>query len=243
MESSAADGWHPDPTLRFELRYYNGASWTADVSSHGQRFVDPLGVEPGAGATNPGTGARNAIATAALVFGIIGLATGWLPFVFVLGAIAAVLALVFGLIGRRRSKITGTGGGFATAGLIMGAVGVLMCVAGFVFTTTFIEAMDDYDSPSPHQAQIVSCLRDEATHTAEVAITNVDEVPATFAIRVDFVRSGTDNVQRQALVEVDDVQPGETVRYSVSRRVEIDNISCVIREVHGPLPFGVDPGI
>lgn len=242
MASSTAGGWHPDPTARFELRYHNGTNWTADVASHGRRFVDPLGVAPGAGGADSGTGARNALATAALVLGIIGIGIGWLPFIFVLGAISAGLALVFGFTGRRRSKVTGTGRGFATAGLIMGAVGLPVCIVGFVFTTVFIEALDDYDSPAAHEAAIVACHDDGNTHTADVAITNVDDVPAQFSIRVDFVRAGTDNVQRQALIVVDEVQPGATVRYSVSRRVDVDDVSCVIGDVHGPLPFGVDPG-
>lgn len=244
MESSAAGGWHPDPTSRFELRYHNGVDWTADVSSNGRRFVDPLGVQPGPGGAGPasGSGARNGLATAALVFGIIGIGIGWAPFVFVLGAIAAVLALVFGVIGRRRSTATGTGAGFATAGIIMGAVGIAVCVVGFVITRSFIGAIDEYDSPQAHEAEVVSCESDGTNHTADVAITNVDDVPGRFAIRIDFVRAGTDNVQRQALVSVDEVQPGETVRYSVSRRVQIAEVACVINTVHGPLPFGVDPG-
>ena len=35
-------GWYPDPTGRFEYRYHNDQVWTADVASAGQRFVDPL---------------------------------------------------------------------------------------------------------------------------------------------------------------------------------------------------------
>ena len=35
-------GWYPDPTGRFEYRYHNDRHWTADVSTNGQRYVDPL---------------------------------------------------------------------------------------------------------------------------------------------------------------------------------------------------------
>ena len=35
-------GWHPDPTRKFELRYWDGGKWTEHVSSAGQQGVDPL---------------------------------------------------------------------------------------------------------------------------------------------------------------------------------------------------------
>jgi len=35
-------GWYPDPTGRFEYRYFNGRDWTTDVSTGGRRFIDPL---------------------------------------------------------------------------------------------------------------------------------------------------------------------------------------------------------
>ena len=241
METSTAGGWYPDPTSRFELRYHNGADWTADVSWNGQRFVDPLGAQLGPNGPR-GTGERNGRATAALVLGIVGVSLGWLPFVFVLGAIAAVLAIIFGVVGRRRSAVTGTGRGFSIAGLVMGLVGLVVCILGVVFTSAFVDALDRYENPAAHEAEIVACDADGTTRTAEFAITNLDDVSATYTVRIDFVRDGTDNVQRQALVDVDEVAPGDTVRYSVSRRIEIADVGCVIREVHGPLPFGVDPG-
>lgn len=37
----AAEGWRPDPTTRHELRYWNGAAWTEDVSDAGATGVDP----------------------------------------------------------------------------------------------------------------------------------------------------------------------------------------------------------
>jgi hypothetical protein len=34
--------WHPDPTGRFESRYWDGHSWTANVSSGGLVSTDPV---------------------------------------------------------------------------------------------------------------------------------------------------------------------------------------------------------
>jgi hypothetical protein len=35
--------WYPDPTGRFELRYWDGSQWTEHASTAGQQVVDPLG--------------------------------------------------------------------------------------------------------------------------------------------------------------------------------------------------------
>lgn len=36
-------GWHSDPTLRHEQRYWDGAQWTEHVADAGQPSVDPEG--------------------------------------------------------------------------------------------------------------------------------------------------------------------------------------------------------
>lgn len=38
----AGAGWMPDPLHRFELRWWDGAAWTASVSTAGREFTDPL---------------------------------------------------------------------------------------------------------------------------------------------------------------------------------------------------------
>ena len=34
-------GWYADPAGRFELRYWDGSTWTEHVSRAGQQFTDP----------------------------------------------------------------------------------------------------------------------------------------------------------------------------------------------------------
>jgi hypothetical protein len=34
-------GWYPDPAVRFELRYWDGAAWTEHVARAGQMYTDP----------------------------------------------------------------------------------------------------------------------------------------------------------------------------------------------------------
>lgn len=43
-------GWHPDPTGRHEYRYWDGATWTQDVSDNGVTAVDPVAPAGGPGA-------------------------------------------------------------------------------------------------------------------------------------------------------------------------------------------------
>ena len=34
-------GWYPDPSGRYEMRYWDGDKWTAHVSRQGQTYTDP----------------------------------------------------------------------------------------------------------------------------------------------------------------------------------------------------------
>jgi len=40
--TNAAPGWFPDPTGRFPLRYWDGATWTAAVSDGTSTGQDPM---------------------------------------------------------------------------------------------------------------------------------------------------------------------------------------------------------
>ena len=91
-------GWYPDPAGRYELRFHNGEVWTADVSTGGQRFVDRLPIEA---PRRQGNG----VAVAAMVCGIASVVTGWVPFVVVIGLAAAIVAIVLGIVGLRRSAL------------------------------------------------------------------------------------------------------------------------------------------
>ena len=45
--STPTPGWNPDPSGRHEYRYWDGSSWTDDVSDNGVTATDPIG-SPGA---------------------------------------------------------------------------------------------------------------------------------------------------------------------------------------------------
>lgn len=74
-------------------------------------------------------GPANGMGTAALVLGISGLVTSWIPLVGFLGWVACVLAIVFGAIGiARAGSGRATNKGAATAGLVLGIVGMVVGV-------------------------------------------------------------------------------------------------------------------
>jgi hypothetical protein len=66
------------------------------------------------------------LATAALVTGIVGAVLAWL--IAIVGLVLGVIALVLGLVARRN----GHTGGQATAGVVLGALAVVMAVINMV---------------------------------------------------------------------------------------------------------------
>lgn len=249
--------WYPDPSGRHEYRYFNGAVWTADVSDDGHRYVDPIdgpaihGSTPrgstGHGATgaDPNTAGHNTggngMAVAAITCGIISLALGWLPFLFVVGAVLAVLAIVFGSVGLRRSRRVGRGRGLAIGGLATGAVGVLVAVGGLVFTIAMVRAIDRYENPEPNTVTVTSCASTGGTAEVTGTLRNDGDRAADFTVLVEVGRAGSGVSITSSRQRVDGVAPGATAEWSFTRAVAIDEIQCSVADVTGPLPFGVVP--
>lgn len=232
-------GWHADPLGRFELRYHNGTTWTADVSTSGDRFVDPLGTT--AGPSPPEGTAPSGRATAAMVLGIVAIGIGWFPYVAVAGAVCGVLAIALGIAARRRAGTPGSPtAGRARVGIVTGAVGLGVAALGLVFTVVVTRALDRYTNPEPNEAVITSCTTEEGRVTAAGELTNLGSAGAGFTVRVAILRPGTDNVHRTASVELDDVGPGATERFDLTAEVALDDVECEVLEVDGPLPFGLD---
>ncbi len=245
-EPAYLPGWYPDPMHRFEFRFHNGTVWTADVSTGGVRYVDPLGLEPGAaGHTAASAQTRGSgLALASMILGIVAVTIAWLPFVVAVGAVCAVLAIVFAAIslarscdGSRRSRRSR---GFAIAGLATGLVAAALCVVGVILSLAVVRAVDRYENPAANDVTVTGCQLDGSVATMTGEITNRSDHAADFGIRVAFTRPGTDNVHRQARVAVDDVGPGEVAEFKVFRTVQLDGVDCRITDVTGPLPFGLE---
>lgn len=242
-EYGAQPGWYADPIGRFDLRFYNGATWTADVSDGGTRFVDPDGVEPGRSYSPDPNGPEptNTAANAAMTLGIISVAIAWLPFLVVLGAIAAVLALGFGWAGLRRSGGSGDGHSKAIVGIVTGASGLVAGVLGVALTIVVLGVYGRYVDPLPHEVSVETCSLAGARATAAGTLTNLGDDVADFTVVIGFARSGTDNVEQSVRSIMDDVEPGVPTPFEVERQVDLeDDPECIVLDVTGPLPFGLE---
>lgn len=228
-EPSLPSGWFPDPLGRHEHRYFNGATWTSDVSDDGRRAVDPFGTSPGQSGPS-----SNRPATAAVVMGSIAAAIAWIPFIGLVGTVLAVLAIVFGIRGLRLSRRIGAGRRSSIAGTIMGAVGVLTSIVGIVLTVIVWNAAIDFIEPGPVTTEVLGCTFDGRTVDIDGTLTNVDDVIRDYTVFVEI--DG-----RREVVAVDQVGPGETVRWATVITTRSIVTSCepdVI--VQGPFPFGVE---
>ncbi len=91
-------------------------------------FMPP---QPPTGPVNDGKG----MSIAALVCGILGMIGGFIPVVCYFTTILAVLGLIFGIIGRKKSTLVyGKASGIATAGLVLGIIGTAFAVLGLLCT-------------------------------------------------------------------------------------------------------------
>jgi hypothetical protein len=235
-------GWYPDPSGRFEFRFHNGSLWTADVSTNGQRYVDPLGAGPTTRQTSfadPSAG-RNGLALASMILGIVAASIAWMPFIVVVGAVCALLAILFGAIALARGGKTGRGRGFAIAGLVTGVIAAMLCIVGVIFSFAVVRAVDRFDNPAANRVRVTSCELEGTTARVVGEIENLDDVEADFTVRIAFTRPGTDNPHRSGRASVDDVAPGETAEFELTRQVGLDAVDCIVTDVTGPLPFGLE---
>ncbi len=74
----------------------------------------------------------NTMAIAALVCGVLGIIGSFIPVVMYFTAVLAVLGIVFGALGMKKAKQTGSGNGLAIAGLVLGIIGTLFALVGII---------------------------------------------------------------------------------------------------------------
>lgn len=237
--------WHPDPLRRYELRYHNGRAWTADVAAEGKRYVDPLGIGAttpsaafsAAGATRPLVRRTSGLAITSLVLGLCGVVLAWLPFLFVLGAVAGVGAVVFGVVARRHTRpdvpppAGRTGRGMANAGLILGPLALGLAVVGLWMTTELLELVD----PGEYTVEGGECAADGSFATLEGTIRNDGFRTRSYLVTVGFESTGSARTRTRDTVTVRDVAAGETERWTARTRWRDDEVSCTIVDVGGSL--------
>lgn len=230
-------GWFPDPHGRYEHRWFNGTSWTADVSNDGTRLVDPYGAAPigHVAAQPPKQG--NGPAAAAITLGLFALLLAWVPLLVVVGVVLAVLALVFGIRGVRRARTVGTGRGLAIAGIVTGGAALGLAVVGVVLSIAMIRELSRFLDPGANEVAVRSCLIDDGDIFVEATITNKDDEPNDFTLYAVVTEpKGIADI----MLEVDDVAAGETREVVLRRRLAAVG-ECEARlVVHGPLPYGLE---
>jgi hypothetical protein len=233
--------WYPDPTHRFEFRYFNGERWTADVARQSNRYIDPVESIAPTFTAPP----SRAMAVTALVFALCSLAIAWMPFLFVVGAAGAIVALVLGIIVLRRSRRTTKAGepvaigqGMAISALCCAVAALGLCVVGFQLTRVVLREVDELVNPGPHQVRIDSCESIDGHVVAEGSIRNRDieahDYTITIAYRLDGEQWETDSVR------VLDVGPGDTTEFATSSNslnFSTAAVTCTIEHVYGPPPF------
>ncbi|MFM2078379.1 MAG: hypothetical protein RJA49_2269 [Actinomycetota bacterium] len=231
-------GWHPDPVGRYEYRYYNGTAWTADVSVHGQRFIDPSGPptwEQGWGATAATTRHKRGMATASFIIGLVCLLLAWVPFVFAVAAAGAVAALVFGIVGLGKAKEQdGYGRGFAITGIVLAVCALLLCIAGFALTRVVLREVTAYLEPGPHTPVITSCEITDNTLRMTGTLRN-DDVTHDYTVVVDFIVNGSTTDTESLTVQ--DLAPGATAPLKSSAfTLKSGPAECQLT-IYGPTPF------
>ena len=81
--------------------------------------------------SNDGSGAS----LASLILGVLGLVGGFIPIVRYFTLICAILAIVFGVSGKKQSRaVYGTASGMATAGVVLGIISIALTVLLIIIT-------------------------------------------------------------------------------------------------------------
>jgi len=244
--SGAEAGWYPDPMRRFEFRYYNGLRWTADVAQHSNRYVDPIGSTPPMfTATSLSRAPSRAMAVTALVFSLCSVAVAWVPFLFVVGAAGAIVAIVLAIIVLRRSarntaagQPVAIGQELAIGALVTSVAALALCFVGVQLTRLVLREVDQLVNPGPHVVQIDRCEREDGRVVAEGSIRNDDNethgYTITITFRLDGERWETDSV---GLTDVGAGERADFATTSDSVSFSAAAVTCTIDDVYGPAPF------
>jgi len=84
------------------------------------------------------------MAVAALVLGLIGLLAGLIPLFFFIAFPCGILAVIFGFVGRRRAiQRPSSGKGLSTAGLVMGALAIILGIIGVVIVNRAVNDISE----------------------------------------------------------------------------------------------------
>jgi len=241
-------GWHPDPTGRFEFRYYNGQRWTSDVSVDGQRFVDQLESSQAPGGGHPGWGSApqfergpsRAFAVASFWVAFGSFVCGWIPFIFVIAIGGAVAAFIFGVMAlQRERRQPARGRGYAIAGVVLAVAALGSSAVGFLLTRTVMREVNSFLEAGPHSVSIDSCVTTGSVTVLDGSITNEDTRTHTYTVSVSYRSDGA--VKDSDQIAVRSVAPGETATFQATGFPDATAVECRVDSVRGPQPFAPLP--
>jgi hypothetical protein len=202
---------------RFDYRYFDGSTWTADVATGGHRYRDPLQV---AAPPVPRT-----FAVASFVIGLVSLASATLPFISLAVPVSALLGCIFAIVAlRRHRRGTGRGKGFAIWGLCISLAAAPTSAIGIATATpAFIRAVRLAVDGEPPSVTIPVCETRNGTPYAEVTVTNIDSSPSSYNVTVVFAESlgGADTTVGKVDISVDTIEPGGARRYRATAPVQL----------------------
>ncbi|MEU2431179.1 DUF4190 domain-containing protein [Streptomyces sp. NPDC007861] len=121
---------------------YPGTPGTPDAGAPGYGYPGYPGYPGSSWAIGPAP--QNGMGTAAMVLGILALCLGWCYGIF--GLILGVLALIFGILGRKRcQRGEANNNGQALAGIILGAIGMVVAVCFIALYVWIFANADEWE--------------------------------------------------------------------------------------------------
>lgn len=169
---------------------------------------------------------RNGLGIAALCTGIIGALLALIPFVFWVGGILGLLALIFGIVGWSRArKGQATNGGVARFGLLVGVLTLALSVVGGVFT---VQVVDYAQSVADADTSV-------GADSSEGA--DAEEAPMAFGTWKTYDDGVAIKIGRPVPYEPDEVAAGHTKGHlALQVQVTITNDSKRSLDISSALP-------
>ncbi len=230
VDQQRPPGWLPDPSGRYQFRWFNGQSFTGDVSVGGNRFVDPLPL------VHISERRTRGMAVAGFVVALIAAMLAWLPFVFVVGGVAAIVAFVLSLLGLRAARRNaGYGRALAASGVAISVLAAGLTVAGFYFTRYAIRELDKIGELGEYQVAVDACRSSDGLTVFDGHITNLDDEQHGYYVAVEFlVRNEVTARRNLGPVQV---SPGETANLHLAEFIESGPVECRVAEVSAGIAF------
>ena len=179
--------------------------------------------------------ATNGIATAGFVCGLIGLIICLIPFGIFFGGLLAILGIIFGFLGRSRSREANIpGSGMATAGIVLSIVGLAIGVLWLFAIGAFVKDVNDKLRIEPgdfavDQQGCAIVSRGQFTATGDITnTTNQRKLLVTVRVKALDAKG---RIVGQADDFVGDVDAGETQPYTVRGVAEganVESITCTV---------------